>query len=160
MLSDRCPVLSVCDDVLWPNGWMDQDQTWHRGMPWHHIVIDENPAPLPKKGHSSPHFLVRVYCGQMAGWIKMPLGTEVDLGAGHTVLDGDPAPPIFGPCLLWPNGRPSQLLLCTCCKRHFINGPTYLGQHVTERNPLEITGAVFMGDISFLSTNKPHMSKH
>jgi len=76
------------------------------------------------------------------------------------VLDGDPAPPIFGPCLLWPNGRPSQLLLCTCCKRHFINGPTYLGQHVTERNPLEITGAVFMGDISFLSTNKPHMSKH
>ena len=23
-------------------------------------------------------------------------------------------PPIFGPCLLWPNGRPSQLLLSTC----------------------------------------------
>jgi len=22
--------------------------------------------------------------------------------------------PIFGPCLLWPNGRPSQLLLITC----------------------------------------------
>jgi len=21
---------------------------------------------------------------------------------------------IFGPCLLWPNGRPSQLLLSTC----------------------------------------------
>jgi len=29
----------------------------------------------------------------MAGWIKMPLGTEVDLGLGHIVLDGDPAPP-------------------------------------------------------------------
>ena len=27
----------------------------------------------------------------MAGWIKMPLGTEVDLGPGDTVLDGDPA---------------------------------------------------------------------
>jgi len=24
------------------------------------------------------------------------------------------SPPIFGPCLLWPNGRPSQLLLSTC----------------------------------------------
>ena len=31
MLSDRCPVLSVClsvcnVSVLWPNGWMDQDE--------------------------------------------------------------------------------------------------------------------------------------
>ena len=31
-----------------------------------------------------------MYCGQMAGWIKMPLGTEVGLGPGHNVLDGDP----------------------------------------------------------------------
>jgi len=51
----------------------------------------------------------------------MPLGTEVGLGPGDTVLDGDPAPPkwaqqtpLFGPCLLWPNGRPSQLLLSSC----------------------------------------------
>jgi len=29
-----CPVLSVCDvGVLWPNGWMDQDETWHAGTP-------------------------------------------------------------------------------------------------------------------------------
>ena len=34
-----------------------------------------------------------VYCGQTAGWIKMPLGTEVGLGPGDIVLDGDPAPP-------------------------------------------------------------------
>jgi len=27
----------------------------------------------------------------MAGWIKTPLGTEVDLGPGHIVLDGVPA---------------------------------------------------------------------
>jgi len=52
----------------------------------------------------------------------MPLDTEVGIGPGDVVLDGDPAPPkeaqlpIFGPCLLlWPNGRPSQLLLSTCC---------------------------------------------
>ena len=32
-----------------------------------------------------------VYCGQTAGWIKMPLGSEVGLGPGHIVLDGDPA---------------------------------------------------------------------
>jgi len=50
----------------------------------------------------------------------MPLAREVGLDPGHIVLDGDPAPPppkghnplpIFGPCLLWPNGRSSQLLL-------------------------------------------------
>ena len=52
-----------------------------------------------------------VYCGQTVGWIKMPLGTEVDLGPGHIVLDGDPscptergtAAPVFGSCLFWPN---------------------------------------------------------
>ena len=33
-----------------------------------------------------------VYCGQMVGKIKVPLGTEVGLSPGHTVLDGNPAP--------------------------------------------------------------------
>jgi len=47
----------------------------------------------------------------------MPLGTGVGLGPGHIVLDGDPvlpqkgtaAPTLFGPCLLWPNGRRSPI---------------------------------------------------
>jgi len=53
-----------------------------------------------------------VYCGQTLGWIKMPLGTEMGLGPWDTVLDGDPAPlpTESGTCLLWLNGRPSQLL--------------------------------------------------
>jgi len=33
-----------------------------------------------------------MYCGQMAEWIKMPLGTEVGLGPGDIVLDGDQNP--------------------------------------------------------------------
>ena len=47
---------------------------------------------------------------------------ETGFGPGHVVLDGDPAhpkkgtAPIFGPCLLWPNDRSSQLLLSTCPK--------------------------------------------
>ena len=41
------------------------------------------------KGHQ---FSAHVYCGQTAGWMKMPLGTEVDLSPGHIVLDGDPVP--------------------------------------------------------------------
>jgi len=34
-----------------------------------------------------------VYCGQTVGRIKMKHGTQVGLGPGHIVLDGDPAPP-------------------------------------------------------------------
>ena len=72
-------------------------------------VLDGDPATLPKWGHSSPHFLAHVYCGQTAGWIKMSLGTKVGLGPGHIVLYWNPASsesgtaaPTFGLCLLWP----------------------------------------------------------
>ena len=49
-----------------------------------HIVLDGVPAPLPQKGHN-PQFSALVCCGQTAGWIKMPLGTEVGLGSGDIV---------------------------------------------------------------------------
>ena len=56
------------------------------------FVLDGD-SPLPKKGAETlPQFSAHVYCGQMAGWIKMPIGTVVDLGPGHTVIDGDPVP--------------------------------------------------------------------
>ena len=47
----------------------------------------------------------------------MAISMEVGLGPSHIVLDGDPAPspkgdkapsPIFGPFVLWPNGRMHQ----------------------------------------------------
>jgi len=83
MLSDRCPVLYVCPvcdvGVLWPNGWMDQDETWHGGRPW----------PWPHCVRSDP----------------------APLSIGHS-------PTLFGPCLLWPKDRPSQLLLSTCMFSH------------------------------------------
>ena len=48
---------------------------------------------IPIKRYTHPtQFLVHVYCSQMAVWRKTPLGTEVDLGPGHIVLDGLPAP--------------------------------------------------------------------
>jgi len=36
--------------------------------------------------------LAHVCCGQTAGWIKVPLGMEVDLDPSDIVLYGDPAP--------------------------------------------------------------------
>jgi len=53
----------------------------------------------------------------------MSLGMQAGLTPDHTVLDGDPAPtpkaaqqphPLFGPCLLWQNGRLSRQLLSSC----------------------------------------------
>jgi len=44
----------------------------------------------PQKKHS-PQFSAHICCGQMAGWIKMPLGMEVGLGPGDFVLAGNPA---------------------------------------------------------------------
>ena len=102
MLSVRClSVLSVClscpvCDVraLWPNGWADQDETWHAGRPrpWPHCVRWGH-SSLPLKGHSPhPQFSAHICCGQMAAWIKMSLGMEVGLGPRDFMLDGDPAP--------------------------------------------------------------------
>jgi len=84
MLSDRCPVcpvLSVCNvGALWPNGWMDQDKTWHAGRPrpWSHCVIDGDPALPPQRG-IAPQFSAHICWGQMAGSIKMPL-SMIELG--------------------------------------------------------------------------------
>jgi len=57
--------------------------------------------------------------------MKTPLGTEVDLGPGHIVLDGvsalrerGPAAPIFSAHVYCGHGRPSQLLLSSCKVRY------------------------------------------
>jgi len=66
---------------------MDQDETQHAGRPWprQHCVRRD---PLPSKERAQPpQFLAHVYCGQMAAWIRLPLGMEVGLGSGHIVLD-------------------------------------------------------------------------
>ena len=126
--------LSVCNvRALWPNGWMDQDETWHAGRPrsWPHSVRWGPGSPSPK-GHSPAQFSAHICCGQMVAWIKMPLGRVLGLSPGDFMLDGDPAPPpqkgaepspFFGPFLLWPNGwmdqdatwygsRPQSMGLC------------------------------------------------
>ena len=55
-----------------------------------HIVLDGDPAAPPQRG-GAPQFSAHICCGQMAAWIKMPLGMEVGVGPA-TVLDGDSAP--------------------------------------------------------------------
>jgi len=89
------------------------DATWYGSRPQpRRLCVRWEPSSTSPKKDWSPQFSAHVYCGQTAGWIKMPVGTEVGLGPGDIVLDGDPAPPsprgtappIFGQCPLWPNG--------------------------------------------------------
>jgi len=93
------------------------------GPAWPHCVRWKTSSP-PPKGHS-PQLSAHVCCDQTAGWIKMALGMEVGLDPGDIVRWGPSpralpppktgsTPPIYGPCLFWPNGRPSQLMLSTC----------------------------------------------
>ena len=56
-----CPIFSPC--LLWPNGWMDQDGTWHG-------VLDGDQASPRPKGHS-PQFSAHICCDQMSAWIEM-----------------------------------------------------------------------------------------
>jgi len=86
-------VLSVCIvGVLWPNGWMDQDETWHGGRPRPRPHCVRWEPSCPQKGHSS-QFSAHVYCDQTAGCISVPFSTEVGLSLCDIVLHGDPAPP-------------------------------------------------------------------
>jgi len=99
---------------MWPNGWMDQDETWHAGRPrpWPYCVRWGPSSPYPKGEGAEPpifgpYLLRRSSCrDQDATWY----GGGLD--PGDFVLDGDRAPlprkgrspSIFGPRLLWPNG--------------------------------------------------------
>ena len=94
---------------------MNQDGTWHGGGPWSkpHRARWGSSSPPPKGGQGLPQFSAHFYCRQTAGCIKVPLGMEVGLGPGDCVRWGPSYPrnrghthhnPVFGPCLLWPNG--------------------------------------------------------
>ena len=101
MLSDRRHVLSVtvyCGQTV---GWIKMKLGMEVGISPGHIVLFGDPAPPPKKGAQLPQFFAHVYYGQTTVCIRIPFGTDVGLSLGTT-------PPIFGPCLLWPNGWMDQ----------------------------------------------------
>jgi len=81
---------------------MDQDATWY----------GDKPRPGRRRvrwGRSSPVKGAQPSSFRFMSIVTKHLGTEVDLGPGHIVLDGYPAPPrngqsipppLFGLCLL------------------------------------------------------------
>ena len=95
---------------------MDQDDTWHEGRPWSspHCARWGHSSPPQNRGQSPrPQIFGPSLLCQTAGCIMMPLCTEVGLVLRDIVFDVGPATPrkrahppqpIFGQCLLWPNG--------------------------------------------------------
>jgi len=95
-------------------GWSKMPLVMEVGLSPGHIVLDGDPPHHHRRG-TAPQFLAHVCYVEMAGWMKMPLVTDVSLGPGDIVLCRNPAPPkrgivppLFSPCLLWPNGWMDQ----------------------------------------------------
>jgi len=79
--------------LLWPNGWMDQNGTWHGGRPQpRRLCVRWGASTPPQKGVRAPSTIFGKFllCPK-AGCITMPLGMEVGLSPGDFVFDGDPA---------------------------------------------------------------------
>jgi len=77
--------LSVCNvGVLWPNGRMDQNETWHEGRPQPRPHCVRWGPSTPQK-EAQPPIFGPCPLWPNARWIKMPLG--MDFGA---FVGGDP----------------------------------------------------------------------
>jgi len=87
MLSDRCPVLSVCLSELSVTlvhcgqtvGWIKMKLGMQVGLEPGDFAVDGDPAPLPQRG-TATQFAAHICCGEMGSWITMPLGIELRLG--------------------------------------------------------------------------------
>ena len=90
LLSNRCPVLSVCNvGALWPNCWTDQNETWHAGRP-------RRLCPGWR-----PHCWIGIQLPPRKGAQQPPHSKFT--GAGFACVRI-----IRGLCLLWPSGWTDQ----------------------------------------------------
>jgi len=120
----------------------DADETWLAGRPrpWPHCVRSGPRSPSTKEAH--PQFSAYICCGQMARWIKMPLGMDVGLHPSDIVLDGDTAsPPQKGGRAL-PNFRPMSIVpkRLDGSRCHYVYGLRYgldrLKRHCVRWGPI------------------------
>jgi len=103
------PQKTIGPCLLWPNGWMDQDATWYGGRPHPRgLCARWGPSHTTTERGRSPPFSAYIYCGQTAAWIKMPLGTQVNVGSGvRRCQMGSQLPP--------KRGTAPQFSVRVCC---------------------------------------------
>jgi len=105
------PIFGPC--LLWPNGWMDQDGTWHGGGPWSrpHSARWGTSSPPPKRGQRPPIFgpfllSPNDWMNQNGSWYggrPQPRGLCVRCEPSFRSPKGAQSPQIFGQCPLWLN---------------------------------------------------------
>jgi len=88
------PIFLIGPCLLWPNSWMDQDETWHGGRPRPrpHCVRWGPSSPSPKGAQPQPQSLAHMFVvsKRLDGSIMplgmevghRPVGTEVSVGPG------------------------------------------------------------------------------
>jgi len=104
-------------------GWIKMPLGVELGLGPGHIVLDGTQLPSPKRGHT-PNFrpMSTVHANgcmdQDATWCGIrprPRSHYARRGPSPPPKREHSPSPIFGRCPLWPNGRPSHLLLSICC---------------------------------------------
>ena len=85
------PIFGPC--LLWPNGWMDQDGTWHGGGPRSrpHCARWGLSSPPQIRGHSPQYTHISIVV-KLLDASRCQVGMKVGLVPGHTVLDGTQHP--------------------------------------------------------------------
>ena len=103
---------------MWPNDWMDRDETWHAGRPrpWPHCVR-WGPSSLLAKGGGAPNFRPIPVVALWLHGSRCHLVWRKDSAQATLCYMGTQLPsskrgrspyPIFGLCPLWPNGWMDQ----------------------------------------------------
>jgi len=119
MLMDHCPVcLSVCDvGVLWPNGWTNQDETWHadRPWPWPHCLRWRPSSPSHKGAQPPPMF------GPFLLWPNGWMHQDATWYGGRPQPSGlcsmgtQPPSPKTGQSIFWPSSIADKQLHRSRC---------------------------------------------
>jgi len=120
---DTALQFSVDDCCGQAAGWIKMPHGTMLGLGPGNIVLDSDPAP--PQGAQHPKFrpmsvVVKRLDDKDVTWYEgrpRPRPHRVTWEPSFPLPKGA-QPPIFGPCLLWPNGRPSQLLMSSCYRMH------------------------------------------
>jgi len=108
------PIFGPC--LLWPNGCMYQDTNWYRGRPQprRHCVRWEPSSPS-LKGEQLPNFqpmfvVARRLDGLRCHLVWRQASAQATLMGTQfpQIKKGHRPHPIFGPCVVWPNGWMDQ----------------------------------------------------
>ena len=132
VLSDYClSVCPVCDvGVMWPNSWIDKDETWRQALAAATLCQMGTELPLPKRG-TAPSFR---RMSVVAKWLDVlrcylmwrqasALATLCQMGT-HPSKGTTHAAPVFGPCLWWQDSWMDQDPTWQggrhCSSRHYV----------------------------------------